>query len=200
MATTTCWTIWCPLGQQCSKKGRQLGRFASEDAARQHLYNHLAMSGYHSDLSDTHIAEVVQNAEVSHWTEIEGEDGQQQNRVTKRPRVAEVSSLQTAITSGVSQAVETLAEASHSAGRASDVEPLAMAPRGSMARDSEVLVSVPRMKQVIDNPRRAESAARQAARISHAAATAFEAEATNIADCRLFFARTIAMTEACQCR
>lgn len=69
------WVTWCPLGEKCSRKGRQLCKFDTEEKVRTVVYNHLTNSPYHfSDVSEEEARNLADNAEVKSWEEEEEQD------------------------------------------------------------------------------------------------------------------------------
>ena len=61
------WRTWCPAGDQCRKGNSQLGKFPTEEAARDALRNHLLRSSYHIDadtFSAAWVDEMMLQAEI----------------------------------------------------------------------------------------------------------------------------------------
>ena len=89
-------TTWCPFGDKCTKRGKQLGCFKSAEDARNALFNHLDGSTYHQDLSNKEIDKAVQKAEVEFWDE--DEDDQERPKLSEarshdeKPKGSEASS------------------------------------------------------------------------------------------------------------
>jgi len=69
LAMPTWFAIWCPLGDVCTKRGRQIARHDSEDKVRAALINHLACSPFHADLSDEDRRQWTATAHVEVWDE-----------------------------------------------------------------------------------------------------------------------------------
>ena len=59
--------IWCPLGEECSKKGRMLAKHANEDAVRAALLNHLQQSPYHQEVPEEEKVSLAASADVEIW-------------------------------------------------------------------------------------------------------------------------------------
>ena len=62
-------TVWCPFGDDCTKKGKQLGKYHSDRGARDALLKHLETSPYHKKLTDKQIDSVVDKATVESWAQ-----------------------------------------------------------------------------------------------------------------------------------
>ena len=61
------WRTWCPAGDQCRKHKSQLGKYPTEEAARDALRNHLLRSSYHIEadtFSAAWVDEMMLQAEI----------------------------------------------------------------------------------------------------------------------------------------
>ena len=81
------WTIWCPFGQNCTKRGKRLGNFNSDADARAALKNHLENSPYHDDLDKKTIEKAVEDEQTQFWDEDIKEEP-----ASKKPKVDKVRS------------------------------------------------------------------------------------------------------------
>ena len=84
MPKTRTFSIWCPKGDQCTKKGKSMGNFPSEQAARDRLYSHLSESPYHDKLTEKQIEKLVEQAEVEYYDHEESEP----SRPSKKAKLA----------------------------------------------------------------------------------------------------------------
>lgn len=65
-------TTWCPFGEMCNKKGRQLCKFDTETKCRDFVMNHLTRSPYHRDaITEEDAAEAAVTCEVQMWDDEE---------------------------------------------------------------------------------------------------------------------------------
>ena len=86
---------WCPYGQDCSKKGKQLGAAHSEHRARQMVFDHLKGSPYHA-FSAAEATQAADCARCEAWAVPEDENSEEQpfflgrcpDRVTSAPAEA----------------------------------------------------------------------------------------------------------------
>lgn len=67
---------WCPYGQDCSKKGKQLGAAHSEHRARQMVFDHLKGSPYHS-FSVAEATAAADTCRCEAWATPEAEDSEE---------------------------------------------------------------------------------------------------------------------------
>lgn len=200
------YAIWCPRGEVCKKGGRMLAKADSEEGVRERLRCHLHGSPSH-DLSAEEIEQIVAETEVVTW--LAGADDEQpakkgrwsgsaapigntSQRWTPPPQHQQQQAasqsdeydldrrehaiIADAVAEGVRRAVT-------SAGSSGDGAILATRPTLATGGGT-VTMSMSTLRSVIDTLGRAEHATRHAARLSQAAANAFEAEALNIASAK----------------
>ena len=63
------WAIWCPLGDDCSKKRKQLAKATDQDTVRHKLLEHLMNSPYHN-MEKEEAERMVAEAETQTWQEV----------------------------------------------------------------------------------------------------------------------------------
>ena len=149
---------FCPMGTECKWGNKRLGKFASEQEARDKVKWHLQMSEYHNCDEDT-ATSVAASAEL-----------------TLEEEWPSWSSWSKGKGSSKGGGKSGTAKAWYGPYSSSDQQP-----------QQQLVVSSPAVPCVIDAPAaltsmvRCESAARTAARMSRTAAQGFEAEADNIA-------------------
>ena len=177
--------IWCPKGDACKYKNRLVGKSSDESDLRSRLLQHLYASPCHADLDDAERNELAATAEVEWWDEeewaqeVKAEDTAADDNGSapaaaedwhdKRPRYPQPQqwkrqrkgggkgdAIATALKDGFKEIVASLPGAASS-------------PQPAVAT-----VPIGQLQNIIDQLTRAETAARQAARISQTAANVFE--------------------------
>ena len=66
----TWYAIWCPRGDECTKRGRMLCKFDDEEKTRSFLFNHLVSSPYHQ-LGDEEATQLARETAIEAWDELE---------------------------------------------------------------------------------------------------------------------------------
>lgn len=179
----TYFSIWCPLGDRCKKRGKCLATTIDEENARARLLAHLYGSPDHSDLTHEQREMICAEAEVKaeEWDD-DGVEATEQPQ--KRPRYAGGgkghawdATLKQAVAEGVQAALSRAQAAEQESADSTEHETTLATAAGSAC------VSIPRsaLATMLDNVSRAEMAARQAGRISQNAAMAFMEESNNLA-------------------
>jgi hypothetical protein len=74
---TILYYCWCPYGQDCSKKGKQLGAAHSEHRARQMVFDHVKGSPYHA-FPPAEATLAADGARCEAWASPEDENSEEQ--------------------------------------------------------------------------------------------------------------------------
>lgn len=158
---------FCPLGSDCKKGNKRLGKHKLEDEARQQIHHHLVHSTFHS-LTDADAAELAEKAEI---IEEDWDDA----------AAAPAGSVDTGKGGSGSGKGDGKHHASSSSWWEGDWKQQSWS---SSDRPGPYQVAVPKFATdrgigatCLSSMARAEAAARTAARMARAAATAFEQEA-----------------------
>jgi len=164
----------CPLGDHCSKiswsKAQCWGW--TEDEAKQQLHRHLVLSGHH-DMDSEAAWEHVEQAQV------EVGDG------TKYKKKQEVGGRSRKDRDAHAQAKVQAAPPGRGQKRPSSSTELSLAVRGS--ESGGIYISKEKLQLVIDSLARASTSAKHSQKLAAAAAEAFGAEATVLAETKAAF-------------
>ena len=65
------WAIWCPRGDECSKKNRVVAKGTTQEDVRERLEQHLRDAAGHEHIDEHEIELVASRAETAEWDENE---------------------------------------------------------------------------------------------------------------------------------
>lgn len=84
----TYFAIWCPRGDECTKKGKMLCKFADEQKTRSFLFNHLVSSPYHG-LTEDDARAYAENADIEQWNEEDAEEPEVKDEMLEQDEVVD---------------------------------------------------------------------------------------------------------------
>ena len=187
VALVTCYTVRCPLGEQCSKKGGILAKKESEEEARKAVHWHLKASPYHELAEDEcEFQSLLCKVEVTEEerTVVEtanADEGPAWYANRKRKVIG-------AGPSGAQFSGTIAASSSASSQQQHRVPSLALSTLPIVARRAghEEMITVNRiqLQACVDSLRRAKSAAESAGQLCAKASRAFLSEAACIQNCQ----------------
>lgn len=189
--TRTAWVAFCPSSDVCKRGGRRLGSFWTEQEAREKVYHHLTASTLHSMGAEEATAQAdnamldTEEAETEEATG--GEQGKQEQGKYGKYEQGKYEQGKWSKDDWSRPYAQGKGKGKHGGKPAEDAAAKMMnviadvmktAAGGSGALTFAHPSRPNRMEDVITSIARSEAAARTAARMAHAAANAFEQEAS----------------------